>query len=449
MQTISEPQTTTGKTDEIWTERERWVPRGISTYTHIVLDHAHGAEAWDVEGRRYIDFAGGIGTLNVGHTPVEVVEAIRDQAEKLIHTCFSVAIYEPYVDLARRLSQLVPANGAQKAMFVNSGAEAVENAVKIARAATGRRGIIAFHNGFHGRTLMGMSLTGKDRPYKLGFGPFAPDVFHATFPYAYRCPRQDCRHNGGSEDCAIESGEELEQIISAHVAREIAAIILEPVQGEGGFVVAPPRFLQKVREICDRHGILMIADEVQTGFGRTGQMFAVEHAGVIPDIMVLAKSLGGGMPLGAVVGKAEIMDAPGVGGIGGTFGGNPVACRAALAVLDLFERDNLVDRARQIGSRVSDRFKSMQQRYDLIGDVRGLGAMVAMELVKDRTSKEPAPEATAEIIHRCHDAGLIVIKAGLYDNVIRVLVPLAVTDKQLQEGLDILERELAVVQGSR
>lgn len=449
MQSTSERQATAGKTEEIWAERERWVPRGISTYTHIVLDHAHGAEAWDVEGTRYIDFAGGIGTLNAGHTPAEVVEAIRDQAEKLIHTCFSVAIYEAYVDLARRLSQLVPGSSPHKAMFVNSGAEAVENAVKIARAATGRRGIISFQNAFHGRTLMGMTLTGKDRPYKLGFGPFAPDVYHATFPYAYRCARQNCVHNGGAADCSIENGDELEQILAAHGPSEIAAIILEPVQGEGGFVVAPPKFLKKVREICDREGIVMIADEIQTGFGRTGQMFAVEHAGVEPDILVLAKSLSAGMPLGAVVGKAELMDAPGVGGIGGTFGGNPVACRAALAVLDLFERDTLVDRAQHIGKRVFDRFRAMQERYPLIGEVRGLGAMVAMELVKDRASKEPAAEETAEIIHKCHDAGLIIIKAGLYDNVIRILVPLVVTDDQLQEGLDILERELAAVQKSR
>ncbi len=435
------------KTDEIWAERERWIPRGISTYTHIVLDHAHGAEAWDVEGKRYIDFAGGIGTLNVGHTPDEVVAAIRDQAGKLIHTCFSVAIYQPYVELARRLSELAPGAGPQKAMFVNSGAEAVENAIKIARAYTGRKGVISFHNAFHGRTLMGMSLTGKDRPYKVGFGPFAPDVYHAQFPYAYRCPRLNCTHNGGTEDCAIENGEELEQILSTwKSAREIAAIILEPVQGEGGFIVAPQRFLHRVREICNREQIVLIADEVQTGFGRTGRMFAVEHADVTPDLMVLAKSLGAGMPLGAVVGRAEIMDAPDTGGIGGTFGGNPIACRAALAVLDIFARDNLVQRAGEIGKVVFDRFDAMKQRYPMIGDVRGLGAMVAMEMVKDRETKEPAKDETAQIIHRCHDAGLIIIKAGLYDNVIRVLVPLVISPELLQEGLDILEREVAIVQ---
>jgi 4-aminobutyrate aminotransferase/(S)-3-amino-2-methylpropionate transaminase len=332
-------------------------------------------------------------------------------------------------------------------MLVNSGAEAVENAVKFARAYTGRKGVIAFHNAFHGRTLMGMTLTGKDRPYKIGFGPFAPDVYHAHYPYAYRCPRSNCVHNGGSEECCIENGKELEQLLAMWGSvREIAAVILEPVQGEGGFVVASPRFLRRVREICDREGIVLIVDEVQTGFGRTGEMFAVEHAGVEPDLMVLAKSLAAGMPLGAVVGRAEIMDAPGPGAIGGTFGGNPVACRAALAVLDILERDNLVERARDIGTVVFERFRAMRRRYPLIGDVRGLGAMAAIELVRDRRSKEPAKEETAEITHRCHDAGLIVIKAGLHDNVIRILVPLVVTNDQLREGLEILERELAAVQ---
>lgn len=434
------------RTEKVWEERERWVPRGIATYTHLVAERAHGAELWDIEGRRYIDFAGGIGTVNAGHTPQEVVEAIRDQAGRLIHTCFSVAIYEAYVDLARRLAQLLPGDRPKKTMLVNSGAEAVENAVKIARAATGRTEIIAFQNGFHGRTLMGLSLTGKDRPYKEGFGPFAPGVHHSPFPYSYRCPVSSCVHNGGSTPCPIESGEALERTLESVGAGNVAAILVEPVQGEGGFVVASPRFLQRVREICDREGILLIADEIQTGFGRTGQMFAVQHAGVEPDIMTLAKSLGAGMPISAVVGRAEVMDAAPVGGIGGTYGGNPVSCRAALAVLDLFERDDLVGRARDIGRVVSQRFAEMQDRYALIGEVRGLGAMVAMELVRDRSTKEPATDETASVMHRCHDAGLIVIKAGLYDNVIRILVPLVVTDEQLREGLDILDRALAEVQ---
>jgi 4-aminobutyrate aminotransferase / (S)-3-amino-2-methylpropionate transaminase / 5-aminovalerate transaminase len=446
---VTTESTTSSTTAAIWAERDQWVPRGISTYTHIVADHAHGAEIWDVEGKRYIDFAGGIGTLNAGHTPESVVAAIQDQAAKLIHTCFSVAIYVSYVELAKRLALMLPGDFPKKTMLSNSGAEAVENAVKIARFATGRPNTIAFYNAFHGRTLMGLSLTGKDKPYKDGFGPFPAQVVHTEFPYSYRCPVETCVHNGGSQDCPIESGEMLEDLLSTEVpASTVAAIIVEPVQGEGGFVVAPERFMHKLREICDREGILLIADEVQTGFGRTGTMFAMEQYGVAPDMTVVAKSLGAGLPISAVVGRAEIMDAPGPGGIGGTYGGNPVACRAALAVLDLFQRQNLVARAQKIGATCVRRFEEMRGRYELIGEVRGLGAMTAVELVYDRTSKEPAREATAEIIHRCHDAGLIVIKAGLFDNVIRVLAPFAITDAQLMEGLEILETQIATVQSS-
>lgn len=440
---VTTEQTKTA-TDQVWLDRERYVPAGIATYTHLVADHAHGALVWDVEGKEYVDFAGGIGTLNVGHTPESVVRAIQDQAEKLIHTCFSVAIYEPYVTLARRLSELMPGDFPKKTMLVNSGAETIENAVKIARYATKRPNVIAFHNAFHGRTLMGMSLTGKDKPYKDGFGPMAPGVYHAQFPYAYRCSTRDCFHNGGVlEDCPVASGQELERMLREDVpAASVAAILIEPVQGEGGFIVAPPEFLRALRTICDREGIVLIADEVQTGFGRTGQMFAMQHAGVDPDIYTLAKSLGAGMPIGAVVGRAEIMDAPHAGGLGGTYGGNPVACAAALAVLDLFERENLVEQAQAVGEAVLHRFRSMQDRYAIIGEVRGLGAMVAMELVRDRATKEPARDETAEVIHRCHDAGLIIIKAGYHDNVIRVLAPFSITEDQLHRGLDILENEV-------
>ncbi|PZS07889.1 MAG: 4-aminobutyrate--2-oxoglutarate transaminase, partial [Chloroflexi bacterium] len=321
----------------------------------------------------------------------------------------------------------------------------VENAVKIARFATGRPNIISFRNSFHGRTLMGMTLTGKDQPYKAGFGPFAPGVYHAEFPYAYRCSVEVCFHNGGSlGTCPVESGEALEAMLSSEVpASSVASIVIEPIQGEGGFVVAPPSFLRKVRAICDREGIIFIADEVQTGLGRTGTLFAMEQAGVAADIVALAKSLAAGMPLGAIVGKAEIMDAPGPGGIGGTFGGNPVALAAGLAVIDLFADGTLVERARHIGDVAGERFRHMRERYELIGEVRGAGAMMAVELVRDRSTKEPAAKETSEIIHRCHDAGLIVIKAGLYDNVIRLLAPFVITDEQLHEGLDILEGEVA------
>ena len=418
-----------------WSERDSWVARGVSTYAHVVVDHAHGAEIWDVDGKHYIDFAGGIGTLNVGHTPEPVVEAIREQAGILIHNCFSVAIYEPYVELARRLCEIVPGEFGKKAMLVNSGAEAVENAVKISRAYTGRPEVISFRNSFHGRTFMGMSLTGKDKPYKIGFGPFDPHVHHADFPYAYR-----------DSSGEVADGSAIERMLREEVpASEVAAIIVEPVQGEGGFVGAPAAFLLKLREICTREGIVLIADEVQTGYGRTGKMFAVEHAGVQPDLVVLAKSMAAGMPLGAVVGRAEVMDGPGLGGIGGTYGGNPLACRAALAVLDMFADGTLLSRAGQIGDQIRTRFREMQSRFDLIGDVRGPGAMVAMELVRDRVSKEPAPAETSEIIHRCHEQGLLIIKAGMHDNVIRTLVPLVINDDLLNEGLDTLESQLAVV----
>jgi len=418
-----------------WSERDRWVARGVSTYAHVVVDHAHGAEIWDVDGKHYIDFAGGIGTLNVGHTPEPVVEAIREQAGKLIHNCFSVAIYEPYVELARRLCEMVPGEFEKRAMLVNSGAEAVENAVKISRAFTGRTEIVSFRNAFHGRTFMGMSLTGKDKPYKVGFGPFDPHVHHADFPYAYRDTSEE-----------VTNGSAIERMLREEVrASEVAAIIVEPVQGEGGFVAAPPGFLRRLREICTREGIVLIADEVQTGYGRTGKMFGVEHAGVEPDLFVLAKSIAAGMPLGAVVGRAEVMDGPGPGGIGGTYGGNPLACRAALAVLDMFADGTLLRRANEIGEHIRGRFAEMQSRFQLIGDVRGPGAMVAMELVRDRGSKEPAAAETSEIIHRCHDEGLLIIKAGMYDNVVRTLVPFVISDELLEDGLDILSSQLEAV----
>jgi 4-aminobutyrate aminotransferase/(S)-3-amino-2-methylpropionate transaminase len=434
--------TTSTKTNtQRWLEkRAEYVPQGLFTYHDIVVDHAHGAAVWDVDGNRYIDFAGGIGTLNVGHTPERVVQAIQEQAAKLIHMAFPVASYPGYIELAERLATIAPGETAKKTLLVNSGAEAVENAVKIARAATGRPAVIAFENGFHGRTLMGMSLTGKEKPYKVGFGPFAPEIYHARFPYAYRC---DC---GDHERCPIESGQDLERFFAETVpAERVAAIIVEPVQGEGGFVVAPPEWLRTLRRICDREGIVLIADEVQTGFGRTGEMFAVEHAGIEPDLMTLAKSIAAGMPLAAVVGTAEIMDAAGLGGIGGTYGGNPLACAAALAVLDLFEQDRLVERAAGIGAVVAQRFRAMASRYPLIGEARGLGAMQAIELVTDRTTREPAAPAASEIIHRCLDEGLIIIKAGLHDNVVRVLVPLVVEDRLLEDGLNILEGVVADV----
>ncbi|HLJ66178.1 MAG TPA: 4-aminobutyrate--2-oxoglutarate transaminase [Chloroflexota bacterium] len=423
----------------IWTERRRaFVPRGVATYDPIVVDHAHGAEVWDVDGRRYIDFAAGIGTLNVGHTPSRVVDAIQQEATRLLHMCFSVSYYPPYIELAERLAAAAPGDGAKKTLLVNSGAEAVENAVKIARVATGRPAIIAFENAFHGRTSMAMALTGKERPYKAGFGPFAPDVHHARYPYRYRCECADPAR------CSVESGEDLDRLFATTVVPEsVAAIIVEPVQGEGGFIVAPPEWLRTLRRICDREGILLIADEVQTGFGRTGRMWAMEHAGVEPDLMVLAKSIAAGLPLGAVVGRADLMDAPGPGGIGGTFGGNPLACVAALVVLDMFEEQDLVARAGMIGQTIAGRLSAMAARYALIGEARGLGAMQAIELVTDERTREPAKRETALVLERCLERGLIVLKAGLYDNVVRILAPLVIEEALIEEGLDILEAAIA------
>lgn len=416
-----------------------YVARGIATYApSIVVDHASGAEVWDVDGRRYIDFAGGIGVQNVGHAPPSVVEAIRTQSEKLIHACFSVTGYEPYIELCRRLVGLVPGDFVKKAALFNSGAEAVENAVKIARAATGRTDVIAFRNAFHGRTLMAMSLTGKERPYKQGFGPFAPGVHHAGYPYAYRCecPTHD-------RECGVESGADLERVLETAGPSRVAAIIVEPVEGEGGVVVAPGGWLRRIREICDREGILMIADEIQTGFGRTGRMFAVEHSGVVPDLIVMAKSLAAGLPLSAVVGRAEVMDGPEPGGIGGTYGGNPVACAAALAVLELFETENLLTRADRLGGIVAGAFRDLEQKHDCVGEARGLGAMRAIELVVDRVTKEPARELTSRVLQHCHAHGLLIIKAGLHDNVIRFLAPLMIADDLLREGLAILDGAIA------
>ncbi len=421
-------------------ERERYLPRGVYTYHPIYPASGSGAEITDVDGNTYLDFAGGIGTLNVGHSHPAVVAAIAEQAAKYTHTCAHVLTPEPYVALAKRLAELAPGSSAKKTLLVNSGAEAVENAIKIARAATGRPAVISFENSFHGRTNLALALTGKLRPYRQNFGPFAGDIHTAMYPYCYR--------NGHSTDAPCTCGWEadLERLFLTRVAPEqVAAIIVEPVLGEGGFVAPPADFLPRLRDICTRHGILFIADEVQTGFGRTGKMFAIEHYGVEPDLMLMAKSLAGGMPLAAVVGRAEIMDAPLPGGLGGTYGGNPVACAAALAVLDVYEREGLVERAQKLGTMARDRMYAWQQRFPLVGDVRGLGAMMAIELVRDRAQRTPAAAEAAAVLAGARNRGLILIKAGLYDNVIRLLMPLVTSDEQMTRGLDILEETLAEV----
>jgi 4-aminobutyrate aminotransferase/(S)-3-amino-2-methylpropionate transaminase len=421
------------KSRDLMARRQKFVARGVSSTMNVFAAKADGAIIEDVDGNRYIDFAGGIGAMNIGHARPEVTKAIAEQAANFTHTCFSVMMYESYVALAERIVKLAPGDFAKKAIFFNSGAEAVENAVKIARYSTGRPAIITFDNAYHGRTLMTMTMTAKVNPYKYRFGPYATEVYRAPFPYPYRM-------NMSPQDASAYCIEELERMFIGEVAPDqVAAIVIEPVQGEGGFMVAPPGFLKALKAICEKHGILFVADEIQSGFCRTGQMFAVEHDQVAPDIMIVAKSMGAGMPISGVVGRADIMDAPPPGTLGGTYSGNPVACAAALAVLDLYEKEDFAARSREVGRTVTERFLKLQEKYPLVGDVRGLGGMVAMELVKDRKTKEPDSHTASDILAAAHQRGLVLIKAGMYDNVLRVLVPLCVTDEQLQQGLAIFE----------
>jgi 4-aminobutyrate aminotransferase/(S)-3-amino-2-methylpropionate transaminase len=427
------------KSRELIARRQQFVARGVASTMNVFAAKADGAIIEDVDGNRYIDFAGGIGAMNIGHARPEVTKAIAEQAAKFTHTCFSVMMYEPYVALAERIVNIAPGSFAKKALFFNSGAEAVENAVKIARYATGRPAIITFDSAFHGRTLMTMTMTSKVKPYKHRFGPYAPEVYHAPFPYSYR---MNMSPQAASEYCL----QELERMFVGDIAPDqVAAVVIEPVQGEGGFMVAPPGFLKALKQVCERYGILFVADEIQTGFCRTGRMFAVEHDGVEPDLLIIAKSMGAGMPISGVVGRADIMDAPPPGTLGGTYSGNPVACAAALAVLDLYEKEDYAARSREIGQVVTDCFLKLQEQFPTVGDVRGLGGMVAMELVKDRTTKEPDSHAASDVLAAAHRRGLVLIKAGIYDNILRVLVPLCVTDEQLKQGLDIFEEAFTTV----
>src|SRR5438309_4934379 len=419
--------------------RLRAVPRGLAHATPVYVAKAEDAVLEDVDGNRYIDFAGGIGCNNVGHRRPSVLSAIREQLDRFLHTCVQVTPYESYVRLAERMNELTPGKFPKKTLFVNSGAEAIENAVKIARAHTGRSGIIAFEDAFHGRTMMTLALTSKTHPYKTGFAPFPGDVYRIPYAYCYRCS-----YSLQYPSCEVYCARHLEDTFKRMVAAEdVAAVIAEPVLGEGGFIAPPPEFFRIVMDICHKHGVLFIADEVQSGFGRTGKMFASEHYGIEPDLVVTAKSLGGGLPLAAVTGRAEIMDAPGPGGLGGTFAGNPLSCAAANAVLDEFEKTNLPERANALGNRFQKRAREWQERWPMIGDARGLGAMRALELVKSRDTREPAPEETKKITQYCYEHGLITITAGSYGNVIRVLVPLVVSDQQMDEGLDVLQAALA------
>ncbi|WP_439020472.1 4-aminobutyrate--2-oxoglutarate transaminase [Bacillus thuringiensis] len=429
----------TTKSSILHERRKNAVPEGPYNITELYVQSAKGAIITDIDGNELIDFAGGIGMQNVGHCHPKVVKAIQEQVESSIHSCFHVAPYESYITLAERLNELTPGDFKKKTMFANSGAEAVENAVKIARKATGRSAIVSFERAYHGRTLMTMSLTSKVKPYKHGFGPFASEVYKLPYPYYYRADERLTQEEVDEQILSYFERFMLEEVASD----TIAAIILEPLQGEGGFIVPTTTFMQGVRNICDKYGIVMIADEIQTGFARTGSLFAMDHFGVAPDLMTFSKSIAAGMPLSAITGRAELMDAPGPGQLGGTFSGSPVACAAALAVLDVIEEENLVNRAAEIGARMMTVFNSWKEKYELIGDVRGIGAMTAIELVKDRETKEPATEEVKAILKETHSKGVITISAGIYSNVLRFLPPLVITDEQLEEGLTILEAAIA------
>jgi 4-aminobutyrate aminotransferase / (S)-3-amino-2-methylpropionate transaminase / 5-aminovalerate transaminase len=416
--------------------KERVVADPLSVYLPVVVDQAQGATLTDVDGNTFLDFTGGVGCLNVGHSHPQVVAAAQEQLTRFSHTDFTIVPYEVYVDLAERLCELAPVRKPAKAAFFNAGTEAVENAVKFARSYTGRPAVMGFEGGFHGRTLLSLTLTSKTHPYKAGLGPFAPEVYRVPFPNEYRGPS------------AVEALDALERALVTQIAAEtVAAIVLEPVQGEGGFVVAPPEFVEGVRRLCDEHAIVFVVDEVQTGFGRTGRMWGIDHYDVEPDLITIAKSIAAGLPLSGVLGKAEIMDAPGDSAIGGTYVGNPVAQAAAMAVLDVFEEESLNDRGAAIGEHIRERMQAWQERWDAIGDVRGLGAMLAIELVADRATKEPAPELASRVVEAAAERGLLLLKSGIYSNCIRVLVPLVITDAELDEALGVWEQALEASMG--
>ncbi len=419
---------------ELHQRRLAAVPRGVANSLAVYLERASNAELWDVEGKRYVDFASGIAVLNTGHRHPTVVEAIKAQLGKFLHSCFQVTPYADYIALCEQLNRLAPGSTPKKSMLFSTGAEAVENALKIARFHTGRSGAIAFHGSFHGRTLAAMTLTGKVQPYKAGFGPMLPSVFHAPFPNPY---------HGVSVADALAA---IEQLFKCDLdPAQVAAIIIEPVQGEGGFIVAPPEFLRALRALCDRHGIMLIVDEIQSGFGRTGRMFAIEYAGVEPDLMTVAKSIAGGVPLSAVIGKAEVMDAPPPGGLGGTYAGSPLGCAAALAVLEVMKNEQLAERALRLGERLQARLQALQKRYSAIGEIRGLGAMVAIELVRNGKAEQPDAELTRALVQAAARHGLVILSCGTYANVIRFLAPLTIPEQLLDEGLDKLEAALAEV----
>jgi 4-aminobutyrate aminotransferase/(S)-3-amino-2-methylpropionate transaminase len=427
------------RSQELHKRREQAVPRGLSHATPIYVARAEGALLEDVDGNTFIDFAGGIGCLNVGHRNSAVTAAIHQQVDRFLHTCVQVTPYEDYIALAEAMNRLTPGNFAKKTLLLNTGVEAVENAVKIARAYTKRPATVCFEDAFHGRTLLGLSLTSKTHPYKSGFEPFASEIYRIPYAYCYRCS-----YGRTYPSCQVHCGSQaFDEFFRRHVAAEtVASIIVEPVLGEGGFVVPPSEFFAALRATCDKYGIVLIADEVQSGFARTGAMFACERFGLVPDILISAKSLGGGLPLAAVTGKADIMDAASPGGLGGTFAGNPVACAAGLAVIDVIEKQKLCERAEHIGEHFKQRARAWQRRWPIIGDVRGLGGMCAIELVQPGT-RQPAADETSKITRYCYEHGVVSLSTGSFSNVIRVLMPLVITDEQFDEALDVLEAAIA------
>ncbi len=425
--------------------RDANVPRGISAVMPIFVKETRGATVVDVDGNEFIDFGSGISVSNYGGNHPMIVEAIKEQADRYLHTCFMVSMYEPYIRLAEKLNSLVPGDFAKKTALFNSGAEAVENSVKLARRFTGKTAVVALECAFHGRTLMTMSLTSKVKPYKYGFGPFAPEVYKIPSAYCYRC-----RFGLSYPGCDLKCARFLEQFFAVECpADQVAALIAEPVQGEGGFIVPPQDYFKVLAEICRRHGVLLILDEIQSGFYRAGHPLASYYYEVAPDLTTMAKSLAGGVPISALTGRAEVMDAAGPGEIGGTYGGNPLGCAAALAAFEVAFAEDMLTRAKETGELVAGRLDQMKEKFEIIGDHRGLGAMRAIELVKDRVTKEPAPDMAKAVAKRCHERGLIILTAGIFSNVIRLLMPVNIPKDQLDRGLDILEDALAEEQGGK
>lgn len=432
------------KSKEIIAERKKYVADGVSMSVDIAVEEAKGALLKDVDGNVFLDFAAGIGVQNIGHCDEEVIAAVKEQADKYIHPCFHVATYEPYIKLAKKLTEITPGNHEKKVMLANSGAEALENAIKVAKTYTKKTGILSANGSFHGRTNMTMSITSKYKPYKNGFGPFVPDTYKFDYPYSYRAPL-----GVSPEDYADECIQKLRTMLKTTISPDmIACLVVEPLQGEGGFVVPTAKYMQELQKICNENNIVFIVDEVQAGFGRTGKMFAHEHYGIVPDIVTMSKSIAAGVPLSAVLGKKEIMDSACVGGIGGTYGGSPLACVAALKVIEKIEKEDLCKKSLELGAYITGRLNAMKEKYDIIGDVRGLGSMIGLEFVKDRTTKEPEVDLVKTIIKKCYQKGVIVLGAGILSNVIRFLPPLVMTEEQVKYGMDVLDEAIAESLGS-